>query len=153
MKRLHVHIAVDDLQKNIAFYNALFAAEPAVVKDDYAKWQLEDPRVNFAISARGVSAGLEHLGIQVESAEELAEVESRLARADGPVVEQTGTACCYARSDKYWIQDPQGIAWESFHTLDEIPTFNEAAPGQSACCTPEVPAKESGPGCCAPAES
>jgi catechol 2,3-dioxygenase-like lactoylglutathione lyase family enzyme len=153
VKRLHVHIAVDNLDRNIAFYNALFGAEATVVKDDYAKWELEDPRVNFAISARGVSAGLEHLGIQVESAEELAEVESCLARADGPVVEQTGTACCYARSDKYWIQDPQGIAWESFHTLDEIPTFNEEAGGESACCTPAVSAKETKTGGCASAGS
>lgn len=153
MKRLHVHIAVDDLEKNIAFYSALFASEATVVKDDYAKWELEDPCVNFAISARGVPAGLEHLGIQVESADELAEVESRLARADGPVVEQTGTACCYARSDKYWIQDPQGIAWESFHTLDEVPTFNEAGTDESACCTPGAPAKETKTGCCAPAGS
>jgi catechol 2,3-dioxygenase-like lactoylglutathione lyase family enzyme len=151
MKRMHVHLAVDDLQENIGFYSALFAAEPTVVKDDYAKWQLEDPRVNFAISSRGVPAGLEHLGLQVESAEELAEVESRLARAEGPVVEQTGTACCYARSDKYWIQDPQGIAWESFHTLDEIPTFNDAGAGDSACCTPDAPPVEKTSGCCAPA--
>lgn len=153
MKRLHVHIAVDDLERNIAFYSALFAAEPAVVRDDYAKWQLEDPHVNFAISARGVPAGLEHLGIQVESADELAEVRSRLVRADTPVTEQTGTACCYARSDKYWIQDPQGIAWESFHTLDQIPTFNDAAPGESACCTPEAAPVEAKSGCCAPVEN
>lgn len=148
MKRLHVHIAVDDLDRNIHFYSALFAAEPTVRKDDYAKWQLEDPRVNFAISARGVAPGLEHLGIQVESGEELSEVESRLARAGAPVTEQTGTACCYARSDKYWIQDPQGIAWESFHTLDEIPTFNDATSSQGACCTPASLEPEAG--CCAP---
>ncbi len=153
MHRFHVHMAVDDLDKNIEFYQALFAAEPTVVKDDYAKWQLENPRVNFAISARGTEAGLEHLGIQVDSAEELADVESRLACAEGPVVEQTGTACCYARSDKYWIQDPQGVAWESFHTLDSVPTFS--APGQ-ACATPSdnagVPAEPAGGGCCPSAE-
>lgn len=149
MKRFHVHMAVDNLDQNIEFYRALFAAEPTIVKADYAKWQLENPRVNFSISARGAEAGLEHLGIQVDSAEELAEVESRLARAEGPVTEQTGTACCYARSDKYWIQDPQGIAWESFHTLDSIPTFNDQA---SACGTPTDPPPVSS-SCCAPTES
>ena len=142
MKRLHVHLAVDDLPGNIRFYSALFGSEPSVEKADYAKWLLDDPRVNFAISARGAKAGVEHLGIQVESAEELAEVQSAMARADAPVIEQTGTACCYARSDKYWSTDPQGIAWEAFHTLDSVPTFNEVAEGEntaSACCAPTAP--------------
>lgn len=155
MKRLHVHVAVNSLQKNIDFYSALFAAEPTVRKEDYAKWELEDPRVNFAISARGAPAGLEHLGIQSESTEELAEVESRLARADAPVTQEAGAACCYARSDKYWTQDPQGIAWESFHTLAEIPTFNEAnaaAPSTAACCSPETPASLPEAACCTPAK-
>lgn len=152
MKRLHVHIAVDDLEKNIDFYSALFDSAPEVRKSDYAKWALDDPHVNFAISSRGAPAGVEHLGIQVESSEELAQVQSRLARADAPVTEQTGTTCCYARSDKYWIQDPQGIAWESFHTLDSIPTFNEES---AVCGTPEMtgcepPEQNSGGGCCAP---
>lgn len=153
MHRFHVHVAVDDLARNIEFYKVLFAAEPSVVQDDYAKWQLEDPRVNFAISARGAEAGLEHLGIQVDSADELAAVESRLARAEGPVVEQTGTACCYARSDKYWIQDPQGIAWETFHTLDAELTFSD--PGQ-ACATPSdnacASAEPVGGACCPSAD-
>lgn len=160
MKRLHVHIAVEDLDANIRFYSSIFGAGPDVKKGDYAKWQLEDPRVNFAISARGARAGIEHLGIQVESADELAEVQSRLARADAPVIGQTGTACCYARSDKYWITDPQGIAWEAFHTLDSIPTFN-GEESDSACCTPAqeeassgcAPAPQEKSSCCAPAAS
>lgn len=147
MKRLHVHIAVENLDANIRFYSSIFGAQPDVTKPDYAKWQLDDPRVNFAISARGAKSGVEHLGIQVESAEELDEVQARLAQADAPVTEQTGTACCYARSDKYWITDPQGIAWEAFHTLDSVPTFNGEA-ADSACCTP---GKEEAPSGCAPA--
>lgn len=141
MKRLHVHITVNDLDANIRFYSSIFGAQPDVKKDDYAKWQLEDPRVNFAVSARGAKAGVEHLGIQVESADELAEVQSRLAQADAPVTEQIGGACCYARSDKYWITDPQGVAWEAFHTLDSVPTFSgdaaDSASG-SACRTPRA---------------
>ena len=156
MKRLHVHLAVDDLPGNIRFYSALFGTEPSVEKTDYAKWMLDDPRVNFAISARGAKAGVEHLGIQVESAEELAQVQSAMTRADAPVIEQAGTACCYARSDKYWTTDPQGVAWEAFHTLDSVPTFNESSDGDSqasACCAPTRPANGCAPaadkqGCC-----
>lgn len=146
MKRLHVHMAVENVNRNIECYKALFATDRTVVKDDCARWQLEDPRVNFASSARG--AGVEHLGIQVGSADELAEVESPLARAEEPVVEQAGTACCHARSDKYWTQDPEGIGWELFHTLDSIPPFsNQAGP-----CEPSLdPAqKKARSGCCAP---
>lgn len=135
MKRLHVHVAVDDLTASIQFYSTLFAAEPTVAKDDYAKWMLDDPRVNFAISARGAAPGLNHLGVQVENADELAEMNARLQKLDGEVVEEMGTACCYARSDKYWATDPAGIAWETYHTLDSIPVFG----GQEAsgCCVPE----------------
>lgn len=134
MKRLHVHVAVTDLAENIRFYSALFGVEPTVTKPDYAKWMLDDPRVNFAVSSRRQSSGLDHLGIQVESDEELNTVHSRLDEAAIPGEEQTGTGCCYARSDKYWTTDPQGIAWESFRTLDSIPTFDGAA--GASCCVP-----------------
>ena len=140
MSRLHVHIAVDDLDQNIRFYSALFGADPAVVKSDYAKWDLADPAVNFAISSRARNAGLDHVGIQADSAEELAALQARLDAAGIAGREQSGAACCYARSDKYWSLDPQGIAWEAFHTLDSIPTFNESeeqTPAQG-CCVPEI---------------
>lgn len=142
MKRMHIHLRVTDLAHNIRFYSALFAAEPAVIKDDYAKWMLDDPRINFAISTRTGDTGLDHLGLQVDSAEELAEMQQRLAAADLPIESQEGTACCYARSDKHWTIDPQGVAWESYHTLDSIPTFNEPADSVaagSACCAPAAP--------------
>jgi len=140
MSRLHVHIAVDDLDQNIRFYSALFGAGPGVVKDDYAKWDLADPAVNFAISARARNAGLDHVGIQADTAQELEALQARLDAAGIAGREQSGTACCYARSDKYWSLDPQGIAWEAFHTLDSIPTFNEhgaESPAQG-CCVPEI---------------
>jgi hypothetical protein len=141
VKRLHVHVAVHDLQQSIRFYSALFAAEPMVKKHDYAKWMLNDPRVNFAISTRSVRAGLDHLGIQAENDEELEEIGSRLAQADVAVMPQKGATCCYAKSDKYWTLDPQGIAWESFHTLDSAPTYGEDTrareiPVKAACCAP-----------------
>src|SRR5687767_14819619 len=143
VKRLHVHVAVHDLQQSIRFYSALFASEPAVKKDDYAKWMLEDPRVNFAISTRGGKAGLDHLGIQAENGAELEDIGSRLAQADVATTAQKGASCCYAKSDKYWTIDPQGIAWESFHTLDSVPMYGQdprprAAEiqnaGKAACC-------------------
>lgn len=146
MKRLHVHIAVDDLDRNIAFYASMFGAEPTVRHGDYAKWQLDDPRVNFAISSRGRKAGLDHLGIQVETDEELAGMHERLAAADIATVDQAATACCYARSDKHWAVDPQGIAWETFRTLASIPMFGESAEvagataSAAACCAPPVTA-------------
>ena len=116
MKRFHVHVAVDDLNRSIGFYSALFAAEPSVIKSDYAKWMLDDPRVNFAISTRGRQPGLDHLGIQAESGEELKEICARLHQAGGTVIEQGQTSCCYAKSEKSWIDDPAGISWETFHT-------------------------------------
>jgi catechol 2,3-dioxygenase-like lactoylglutathione lyase family enzyme len=143
MKRLHVHVAVNDIPQSIGFYSALFAAQPAVVKADYAKWMLDDPRVNFAISTRGRQPGLDHLGIQVENAEELGEVYARLRDAGGNVVEQGQTACCYAKSEKSWIDDPSGIAWETFLTSGESITYGDgtgenvarvAHEKQSACC-------------------
>jgi len=139
MSRLHIHIAVDDLQHNINFYSAMFGASPTVLKTDYAKWQLEDPKVNFAISSRGRKAGLDHVGIQADTADELAAIEARLQQADLPGKAQIGTTCCYAKSDKYWTVDPQGIAWEAFHTLGGAALFTETAPMESgsACCAPK----------------
>ena len=167
MKRLHIHVSVDDLSASIRFYSALFAAEPTVTKDDYAKWMLDDPRVNFAISHRGRAAGLDHLGIQAESADELSELGARLQAAELPQLTQTGSSCCYAKSDKHWSIDPSGIPWETFHTLDTIPMFGSddrdaivakasSEPTQSACCaqTPEqkrvtqIVAKVTGSSCC-----
>jgi catechol 2,3-dioxygenase-like lactoylglutathione lyase family enzyme len=143
MKRFHVHVAVHDLQQSIRFYSTLFAAEPTVKKDDYAKWQLDDPRVNFAISTRGRKAGVDHLGIQAENGVELEDIGARLARADVTLAPQKGASCCYAKSDKYWTLDPQGIAWESFHTLESVPVFGEdtaanATQRSSACCAPSL---------------
>lgn len=142
MKRLHVHIAVDDLAANIRFYSALFGTGPTVEKDDYAKWQIDDPRVNFAISTRGRTPGLDHVGIQTEDEGELAEVRGRLEAAGVQGLAQEATTCCYARSDKYWTLDPQGIAWESFHTLGQAEVFGERpeeAGSNGACCTPDIP--------------
>lgn len=142
MKRFHVHVAVQDLEQSIRFYSALFGAGPTLKRDDYAKWMLDDPRVNFAISKRSAKKGIDHVGIQAESSEELEEVAARLAQADVSVMAQKGASCCYAKSDKYWTIDPQGVAWESFHTLDSVPVYGtetrprEAAPAQAACCTP-----------------
>jgi len=140
MKRLHVHVAVHDMQQSVRFYSALFASPPTVTKDDYAKWMLDDPRVNFAISKRSAKTGLDHLGIQAENGAELEAIGSQLAQADVSTLEQKGASCCYARSDKYWTIDPQGIAWESFHTLDTVPVYGEdgrskaARPEKSAAC-------------------
>lgn len=143
MKRFHVHVHVDDLAKSIGFYSRLFAAEPTRIEDDYAKWMLEDPRVNFAISTRGRKAGIDHLGIQTDDPAELAALKARAEAADMALLDEGETTCCYARSDKHWVTDPQGIAWEHFHTLANIPVFNEAAAAQgqapapaTACCAP-----------------
>ena len=138
MKRLHIHLGVADLEASIRFYSGLFATAPTVVKNDYAKWMLDDPRVNFAISTRSGKAGLDHLGIQVDSAAELAEMNGRLDAAHLPKQSQTGTTCCYARSDKHWTVDPQGIPWESYHTLAGVPTFGGSEAGDSACCAPPL---------------
>jgi len=142
MKRLHVHVAVDDLAQSIRFYSTLFAAEPTVFKDDYAKWMLDDPRVNFAISKLpGRAAGISHLGIQAEDEAELGEVYERLARAERPIVEAMNTTCCYARSDKQWIADPQGVQWETFFTHGEATVYGEGslakleeATDRAGCC-------------------
>jgi catechol 2,3-dioxygenase-like lactoylglutathione lyase family enzyme len=158
MKRFHVHVGVDDLDRSIAFYSTLFAAKPTVTKPDYAKWMLDDPRVNFAISTGHATRGVEHLGIQVDGDAELADVAVRLAAADGPVLEEGATACCYAQSTKAWIADPQGVMWEAFHTTGEATTYGNdpalaalgaASAGAAAgnCCAPAVaaPAKSA---CC-----
>ena len=139
MKRLHVHVSVDNLNNSIKFYSGMFGTEPTVVKPDYAKWMLEDPRINFAISHRGAEAGLNHLGIQVESAGELGDMQARLTSLQPDVEKEEDVACCYAKSDKYWVTDPSGIAWETFHTLDSIPVFGEpdkTEPAEAACCIP-----------------
>ena len=149
MKRLHLHLAVEDLNQNIEFYSILFGCQPSVQHDDYAKWMLDDPRINFAISNRSSKLGLDHLGIQVDEDQELAEIKQRLDTTQRPIETQEGAACCYSRSDKHWITDPQGIAWESFHSLTEIPTFNEAdAPSDGEnpfACRPAAGTKSS---CC-----
>ena len=147
MKRLHVHVAVENLPQSIGFYSSLFAAQPAVVKADYAKWMLDDPRVNFAVSTRSRRLGLDHLGIQVENADELQEVYARLHKAGSNVIEQGQTACCYAKSEKSWIDDPTGIAWETFFTTGESTTYGDGAgerdarvahEKQGACCGPQA---------------
>jgi lactoylglutathione lyase len=138
MKRFHVHVAVEDLAASIRFYSTLFGAGPAVVKDDYAKWMLDDPRVNFAISSRGGKVGVNHLGLQTDSDAELELLNGRLQQAELATQAEKEIACCYARSNKYWVTDPTGIAWETFHTLGSVPTFNEeaGASAEAACCAP-----------------
>jgi len=143
MKRFHVHAHVEDLQQSIVFYSKMFGAEPTRIEGDYAKWMLEDPRINFAISTRGGKPGVDHLGIQTDTEEELVELKARAQAADMALLDEGETTCCYARSDKYWVTDPQGIAWEQFHTLGNIPVFSEqkpeAAAEASACCATAAP--------------
>jgi len=149
MKRLHLHVSVPDLAQSIQFYATLFGAPPSVTKDDYAKWMLEDPRVNFAISARGGPAGIDHAGIQVEGADELGELATRLKAAGERTFDEAGATCCYAKSDKSWIRDPAGVRWETFFTFGEAVTYGEdsasaaliAAEPASACCGAPVAAK------------
>jgi catechol 2,3-dioxygenase-like lactoylglutathione lyase family enzyme len=164
MKRFHVHVAVDNLGDAIGFYSALFAAQPSVVKPDYAKWMLDDPRVNFAISARGCAAGLDHLGIQVEDQAELHEVYGRLDQAGRPVLDQGETQCCYARSEKSWVDDPAGISWEAFLTTGESTNYGDGSgergvqirrpapqpePAKAACCGPKAgPVTVEASACC-----
>jgi catechol 2,3-dioxygenase-like lactoylglutathione lyase family enzyme len=136
MKRFHVHAHVEDLQASVAFYSKLFAAEPARLEVDYAKWMLDDPRLNFAISARGGKPGVDHLGFQTDSEGELAELKARAHSADMTLLDEGAVSCCYARGIKHWLVDPQGIAWEQFHTLASIPVFSEEPEldGASVCC-------------------
>ena len=154
MKRLHVHVAVDDLQHAIGFYSALFAAQPSVTKPDYAKCMLDDPRVNFAISTRGREPGLDHLGIQVENQDELHEVYDRLRKAGGNVIEQGQTSCCYAKSEKSWIDDPAGISWETFLTTGESTDYGDGSGERAArvaheksCCAPAPKVAEPASAC------
>jgi hypothetical protein len=146
MKRFHVHAHVQDLAASIRFYSQLFGAEPTRVEADYAKWMLDDPRINFAISTRGGAPGVDHLGIQTDTAEELAELKARAAAADMALADEGETTCCYARSEKHWVIDPQGIAWEHFHTLGSIPVFSE----QQGSAAAAAPAAAEGSACCAP---
>lgn len=159
MKRFHIHLHVEDLAKNIAFYSAMFNQTPARTEADYAKWMLQDPPVNFAISTRGSEVGVDHLGIQVESADELQALKAQATQADMAMLDEGETTCCYARSDKYWVTDPQGIAWEQFHTLDNIPVFSQKHTDQKpaagpACCAPKAPKpvaiEKASSGCCSP---
>jgi catechol 2,3-dioxygenase-like lactoylglutathione lyase family enzyme len=145
MKRMHVHVAVEDLERSISFYSALFAAKPAVIKGDYAKWMLDDPRMNFAVSTRGREPGLDHLGIQVEDKAELNAVYARLREAGGTIIEQGQTNCCYAKSEKSWIDDPAGIAWEAFLTTGESTDYGDGSgertarvAHEKACCIPQA---------------
>lgn len=151
MKRMHVHLSVADLGASIRFYSELFAAEPSVRKPDYAKWMLEDPRVNFAISDRGAETGVRHLGIQVEDRAELAEVYARLQKADRPVLEEGSTTCCYAKSEKSWIEDPQGVKWETFLTSGESTSYGSDEPANDGapCCEPNGGAAVTPSRCCA----
>jgi hypothetical protein len=140
MKRFHVHAHVEDLQASIAFYSKMFGTAPTRVEADYAKWMLEDPRLNFAISNRGGTPGVDHLGIQTDTAEELVALKAQAEAADLTLLDEGATSCCYARSDKHWITDPQGIAWEHFHTLGNIPVFSETRQdAASACCATSAP--------------
>ena len=154
MKRLHVHVGVTDLDQSVRFYSTLFAAEPTVTKADYAKWMLDDPRVNFAISSGNAHSGIEHLGIQVEDPDELGEVYQRLEAADRPVIAEGATTCCYAKSEKSWIADPDGVLWEAFHTNGEATTYGDtidlsalsAGAAEGMCCAP-APAETAKCGC------
>jgi catechol 2,3-dioxygenase-like lactoylglutathione lyase family enzyme len=158
MKRLHLHVSVPDLAQSIQFYETLFGAPATVVKDDYAKWMLDDPRVNFAISTHR-APGLDHVGIQVESTAELSELAGRLKAAGAQTFDEADTTCCYAKSDKSWVSDPAGLRWETFHTFGEATTYGEsealaaleaAAKPASACCgaPAAAPAKAAARGCC-----
>jgi catechol 2,3-dioxygenase-like lactoylglutathione lyase family enzyme len=156
MKRMHLHVGVEDIDRSIAFYSTLFGAPPSVVKPDYAKWMIEDPRVNFAISSGHAAAGIEHVGIQAEDEGELAEVYDRLRAAGRPVVEEGATTCCYAKSEKSWIADPDGIVWEAFLTDGAATVYGDgpelsalsADAADASCCAPAMPAAEAKPSCC-----
>ncbi|HEX4895787.1 MAG TPA: ArsI/CadI family heavy metal resistance metalloenzyme [Solimonas sp.] len=139
MKRFHVHLSVKDLDESIRFYSRLFASAPTVTKPDYAKWMLDDPRINFAISSREGQPGVNHLGIQVDEASELQALRAQAAQAGLAARDEPGAACCYAQSDKHWLRDPQGIPWEAFHTLGTIPVFGrdaDAVPASASACCP-----------------
>lgn len=138
MKRMHIHVAVENLDKNIKFYNALFGIAPVKIKSDYAKWMLDDPRINFAISTRSYKTGVDHLGLQVEEVDELEELRARLKNADMTLFDEGETVCCYARSNKSWIEDPSGIAWETYKTMEDAQLFSNDAIKGKACCVSET---------------
>lgn len=151
MKRLHIHIAVDNLEKSIQFYSAMFGTSPAKQKSDYAKWMLDAPRINFAISSRGAKVGLDHLGLQVDSIEELEALREQMKAADLALFEEGKTTCCYAASEKSWVKDPSGIPWEAYHTMADAELFSAPKPGEaSACCTPTLKQIEEPSSCCTP---
>lgn len=145
MKRFHIHVGVKDLKKSVEFYSTLFGQQPTKVKDDYAKWMIEDPRINFAISTRVNSDGVDHLGIQVDESTELHEITERLKKADLGVYSEGATTCCYAESEKAWVKDPAGIAWETYYTMSDVEIFSEKKPVASACCAPKIPTTKN---CC-----
>lgn len=145
MKRFHVNLTVKDIDKSIAFYNELFASQPVIRKDDYAKWMLDDPFVNFSISTKGNIAGVDHIGIEAASDDDLAVIRERLEKADSPIFDQEAVNCCYADSKKAWIRDPDGVAWETFHTTGQTTNygdgitperahFDEAPAPSERCC-------------------
>jgi catechol 2,3-dioxygenase-like lactoylglutathione lyase family enzyme len=150
MKRFHVHVSVADLDTSLKFYTAMFGAPPTVLKPDYAKWMVDDPPINFAISNRGAKPGVDHLGMQVDSDFELIALREQAAAAKIAQVDQVGAECCYARSDKYWVTDPQGVAWETFHTLDSIPVYGNTARTETtaACCSPATASQPAKSGAC-----
>ena len=151
MKRLHIHVGVDNIDESVKFYSALFGAQPSKTKSDYAKWMLEDPRINFAVSTRAGKKGVDHLGIQVDSAEELDALRGQIAAAEIVAKDEGETTCCYAKSDKSWLHDPAGIAWEAYHTMEDAEMFSEKTQdAESACCVPDSKPEKSG--CCAPSE-
>lgn len=147
MKRFHIHVGVKDLEHSVQFYSTLFGQKPTKVKEDYAKWMLEDPKVNFAISTRVSTEGVDHLGIQVEEGSELTEITERLKKADLGIYGEGATTCCYAESEKAWVKDPSGIAWEAYHTMNDADVFSEKvkAPAVNACCAPKTTTAKS---CC-----
>ncbi|MPZ77367.1 MAG: glyoxalase/bleomycin resistance/dioxygenase family protein [Deltaproteobacteria bacterium] len=150
MKRIHIHVGVEKLEESIRFYSAMFGAEPVKTKPDYAKWMLDNPRVNFAISTRASKNGIDHLGIQVDENDELEELRRRVKAADLAVFDEDATVCCYANSEKSWVQDPAGIVWEAYRTMDDGQIFSSmGASDESACCTEQSVSKA---GCCAPSE-
>lgn len=159
MKRFHIHVGVSDLAQSIRFYSALFGSEPAKVKDDYAKWMLDDPRINFAISTRAAKTGVDHLGLQVDSVDELNVLRAQMSSANISTHDDGETTCCYAKSEKSWVADPDGIAWEAYHTMQDAQIFSHSETPkseQSACCAPttgqvacSIPViKKSDTGCC-----
>ncbi|RAO75696.1 ArsI/CadI family heavy metal resistance metalloenzyme [Dyella jiangningensis] len=150
MKRFHVHVNVDRLDASIRFYTTLFGTGPSVVKDDYAKWMLDDPRVNFAISQRDRQAGIDHLGLQADDTEELNAIGDRLLQADAVALAEKATTCCYARSDKFWAEDPQGVRWETFHTFGDATSYT-APSAADGCCGPSATAAATS--CCGPSSS